>query len=123
MIIKTLLELDVVGKSRNFIKALERWKVKITCHKIRHNKLVTDIIESKIVGKSGRGKPKKVHFEDIKHFTQFGMHFNMNRTALKSRVTRFCLYSLIMLVPYKYFWTLNKKIIKQLFFKHKTVSN
>ena len=51
-------------------------------HKPRNNEFLTNIIEVKVLGKRGRGRSKKLYFEDIKHCIQIGRYHNMKGAAL-----------------------------------------
>ena len=63
--------LDEVIESRNFIEALERRvKSQLISHLLRHDESVTNIIEGKVFGKRGRGRPKKSYLEDIEYRMQ-----------------------------------------------------
>ncbi|KAI5734042.1 hypothetical protein M8J77_001775 [Diaphorina citri] len=57
--------LEEVGESRQLIKTIEKRKIKLIGHIIRHNNFITNIFEGKIQGKKTRGRPRKQYFKDI----------------------------------------------------------
>ena len=48
--------------------------MKFICH-LRHNEVLTNIIEGKVLDKRGRGRTKKSYLEDIKHRMQIDKMF------------------------------------------------
>ncbi|KAI5739387.1 hypothetical protein M8J77_018683 [Diaphorina citri] len=57
--------LEEVGESRQLIKTIEKRKIKLIGHIIRHNNFITNIFEGKIQGKKTRGRPRKQYFKDM----------------------------------------------------------
>lgn len=70
-----------IGEQRNLMEAMERRKIKYIGHVIRHNKFLAEILEWKILGKKGKGRPRKKYIEEIKSRMVFRSYVDLKRAA------------------------------------------
>ena len=65
-----------LGVKREVYGSIVKRELTFFGHTIRNNKckLVTDIIEGKIVGRRGRGRPRICFMDNIKKWTELKMH-------------------------------------------------
>ena len=67
--------LEELKVKRELFGSIVKRKLTFFGHTIRNNKcrLVSDIIQGKIEGRRGRGRPRICFFDNIKHWTDLGM--------------------------------------------------
>lgn len=79
---KTNLEvLREVKEERRLMKEMGKRKIKFIGHVIRHNTFFVNILEGKVLGKKGRGRPRTKYLEDIKKRIGCDNYMELKRTA------------------------------------------
>ena len=73
--------LKELGEERKLLNEIEKRKIRITEHIIRHNTFIKNIYEGKVLGKEGRGRPRRRYFEDIRDRMGSDSYAKMKRTA------------------------------------------
>ena len=79
---KTNLEvLREVQEERRLLREMEKRKTKFIGHVLRHNTFIINILEGKVLGKKGRGRPRKKYLEDIEKRMGCVNYSELKRTA------------------------------------------
>lgn len=67
--ITNLAVLKLVGSNKSIINIIKERKIKYCGHILRHDSLQKELLEGKVNGKRGRGRPRKRWFDNIKEWT------------------------------------------------------
>lgn len=73
--------LKEIHETRKLITNIEKRKAKFVGHTLRHNEFLTTILEGKVLGKKGRGRPRKAHLDSMIHGLQFKQYADLKRSA------------------------------------------
>lgn len=73
--------LEEIQERRYLMKSIEKRKIKLVGHIIRHNNFINNIFEGKIQGKIPRGRPRKKYFDDIQKSMNCATFEEMKRAA------------------------------------------
>jgi len=69
-----IVVLNMIEEARQIIKMMKIRKAKFFKHIMRHNTLITNIMEGKINGKRGRGRPRETNFGNMKKLLSLGIY-------------------------------------------------
>ena len=73
--------LNLIKEPRQIIRMMEIRKTKFFGHIMRHNTLITNIMEGKINGKRGRGRPRETNLGNLKKLLSLASYEDMKRLA------------------------------------------
>ena len=62
----------LVGPNKSLVNIIKESKIRYCGHLMRHDSLQKKLLERKIAGKNGRGRPRKKWFDNIKEWTGKG---------------------------------------------------
>ena len=67
---KTNMEvLSLVGPNKSIVSIIKERKIRYCGHLLRHDSLQKELLEGKVEGKRGRGRPRKRWFDNIREWT------------------------------------------------------
>ena len=88
--------LEEINEKRMLVKELEKRRIKFIGHILRHNELLINIFEGKMLGKRTRGRPRRSFMEGVVGRLKFKSYQEMKSTAgdRDSFISFICLFAI-----------------------------